>query len=99
MHLFILPTQTFLSCHVCGGLQFERREVKMTTTGMTFFDMDWMNRSAEGVICIRCGYVHTFMTIAHQWVEPAAVDPRDLPPDPLAGGPSGPGAGQAGSES
>ena len=45
MHLFILPTQTFLSCHVCGGLQFERREVKMTTTGMTFFDVDWMNRS------------------------------------------------------
>jgi hypothetical protein len=61
-----------------------RREIKMTTTGMTFLDMDWMNRSADGAICLRCGFVHTFMADAHQWVEPTAVDPRDLPRDPLA---------------
>lgn len=84
MHVFIRPTQTFLSCHVCSGLVFARREIKMTTTGMTFMDLDWLNRSAEGVICVRCGFVHTFMAQAHQWVDPAAVKPEDLPADPLA---------------
>lgn len=84
MHLFIRPMQSFLACHACGGLSFARREIKMTTTGMTFFDMDWLNRSADGAICMRCGFVHTFMADAHQWVDPAVVDPKDLPQDPLA---------------
>jgi hypothetical protein len=86
VHLFIRPTQTFLGCLVCGGLFFAQREIKMTTTGMTFLDLDWLNRSAEGAICVRCGFVHTFMGDAHQWVEPSAVDPTDLPHDPLQGG-------------
>jgi hypothetical protein len=55
----------------------------MTTTGMTFLDLDWLNRSAEGVICVRCGYVHIFMGSAHQLVDPSVVDPADLPADPL----------------
>jgi hypothetical protein len=33
MHLFIHPTQTFLSCQVCGGVEFARREIKMTPPG------------------------------------------------------------------
>ena len=88
MHVFIKPTQSFLSCHVCSGLLFASREVKMTTTGMTFMDLDWLNKSADGVICLRCGFVHTFMGNAHQYVEPTAVDPKDLPRDPLAEGPA-----------
>lgn len=86
MHVFIRPSQRFLSCQVCGGLQFAGREIEMTTTGMTFFDLDWLNRSAEGVICIRCGFVHTFMGDAHQWVDPSSVDPEDLPLDPVGDG-------------
>ncbi len=82
MHVFILPTQTFLACQVCSGLLFARREIKMTTTGLTFMDLDWLNRSADGVICVRCGYVHTFMAQAHQWVDPGSVAPGDLPLDP-----------------
>jgi hypothetical protein len=66
LHVFIRPTQGFLSCQVCRGLMFAGREIKMATTGMTFLDLDWLNRSAEGVICIRCGFVHTFMGDAHQ---------------------------------
>lgn len=93
MHVFIRPTQSFLSCHVCGGLQFASREVKMTTTGMTFFDLDWLNKSADGVICLRCGYVHVFMGNAHQYVDPAVVDPADLPDDPVGEGPPGPALG------
>lgn len=88
MHVFVRPTQKFLACHVCSGLTFARREIKMTTTGMTLVDLDWFNRSAEGVICVRCGFVHTFMGDAHQWVDPATVDPKDLPHDPLGPGPA-----------
>ena len=85
VHLYVLPTQSFLSCQICGGLLFARREVKMTTTGMTFFDLDWLNKSAEGAICVRCGYVHTFMQVETlQWLAPEAVDPKDLPRDRLA---------------
>ena len=84
MHVFIKPTQSFLSCQVCSGLVFARREIKMTTTGMTFMDLDWMNKSAEGVICVRCGFVHTFMGGGHQFVDPEVVNPDDLPEDPYA---------------
>lgn len=93
MHVFVLPAQRFLSCVVCGGLGFARREIKMNTTGMTFFDLDWLNASGDGAICVRCGHVHTFMGDAHQWVQPEQVDPADLPADPLTGGPTAPGAG------
>ncbi|WP_435770331.1 hypothetical protein [Nocardioides sp. SYSU DS0651] len=89
MHVFVIPTQRFLSCHVCAGLVFAQREIKMTTTGMTFFDLDWLNKSADGAICVRCGFVHTFLGSAHQWVPTERVDPADLPADPLAGGPDG----------
>jgi predicted nucleic-acid-binding Zn-ribbon protein len=84
MHVFITPIQTFLSCQVCQGLEFAQREIKMTTTGMTFFDLDWANKSADGVVCVRCGFVHTFMGEAHEWIDPSRVDAADLPADPHA---------------
>lgn len=90
MHVFIRPGQRFLACHTCGGLVFAQREIKMTTTGMTFMDLDWLNRSADGAICVRCGYVHTFMGDGHQWVAPADVRPEDLPEDPLVAREPGP---------
>lgn len=49
-----------LACVVCRSDQFYSREIKMQTTGMTFFDLDWANKSAEGAICDSCGYVHMF---------------------------------------
>ena len=58
----------------------------MTTTGMTFFDLDWLNRSAEGVICIRCGFVHTFMGDARPVRRSRGRRPAG-PPE----GPAGPG--------
>ena len=82
MHVFIRPAQKFLACHACDGLVFAQREIKMTTTGMTFLDLDWLNKSGDGAVCIRCGYVHTFMADAHQWIRPEDVMPGDLPVDP-----------------
>lgn len=56
-----LRTGAVLSCLVCGGQRFARREVKLNTTGMTFMDLDWANRSGDGAICESCGFVHTFL--------------------------------------
>lgn len=50
-----------LACLVCGGDRFAYREVKLNTTGMSFFDLDWLNRSGVGAICATCGYLHTFV--------------------------------------
>ncbi len=50
-----------LACLVCGGRDFTRREIKLNTTGMSFMDLDWANRSGDGAICRGCGFVHTFL--------------------------------------
>jgi predicted nucleic-acid-binding Zn-ribbon protein len=50
-----------LACVVCGNGRFAYREVKLNTTGLTFFDLDWLNRSGVGAICTACGYLHTFV--------------------------------------
>jgi hypothetical protein len=57
----VLASGQPLSCLVCGGRRFTRREIKMNTTGMTFMDLDWANRSGDGAICRSCGFVHTFL--------------------------------------
>ena len=85
MHVYVMPLKRFLACHVCEGNLFLQREIKMNTTGMSFLDLDWANKSADGAICRRCGYVHTFMGNGLQWLSPEQVKPEDLPLDPLAG--------------
>lgn len=49
------------SCQLCGGQEFADREIKLNTTAMSFFDLDWLNKAAEGLICEACGYVHMFL--------------------------------------
>ncbi|BDD84594.1 hypothetical protein TPB0596_43570 [Tsukamurella pulmonis] len=68
MHVLIEPTQRYLACVVCGCTTFDRREVKMNTTGASFLGFDWANRSGDGAICTACGYVHTFLGPGHSWV-------------------------------
>lgn len=55
------------SCQVCQGSLFTRREVKINTTGAEFFNMGWANQSATGLACLKCGYLHTFMTAVELW--------------------------------
>lgn len=55
------------SCHVCGGMTFFQREVKLNTTGLALLDMEWLNSSADGAVCETCGYVHLFFGDRHQW--------------------------------
>ena len=50
-----------MRCEICGHDRFFQREGKINTTGMTFFDLDWLNQSANCVVCAQCGYVHWFL--------------------------------------
>lgn len=50
-----------ISCSVCGGTDFAVREVLLNTSGMSFFDLDWANKSAEGLVCTGCGFIQLFM--------------------------------------
>lgn len=58
-----------LQCVVCRGDRFQYRQVSMNTPGMTMMGWDWLNKSATGVVCLRCGYVHQFMQPV-QWETP-----------------------------
>ncbi|HEX6195899.1 MAG TPA: hypothetical protein VFZ37_08315 [Jiangellaceae bacterium] len=49
------------ACHFCDGTEFAERKVKLNTGAMSFFDLDWLNKSADGLICEGCGYVHMFL--------------------------------------
>jgi len=58
-----------ITCLVCGGNEFWDREIKLNTTGMELFDMAWANKSALGLVCAACGYVHEFLGDAVQMLE------------------------------
>ncbi len=49
-----------LVCLVCGHDQFRQREVQMNTSGLSFLNLDWLNRSAKAAVCEQCGFVHQF---------------------------------------
>lgn len=50
-----------VACSHCGGLEFEEREGKINTTGMTLLDLDWANRSAKVLVCKACGHLEWFL--------------------------------------
>ena len=58
-----LQNGTVLRCEICKNTTFYRREGKIQTTALTFFDLDWMNASAECMVCSQCGYVHWFLPV------------------------------------
>ena len=55
-------------CFACKrGQRFIPREIRLNTGGMTLMGLDWLNKAADGAICERCGYVHSFLGENHQW--------------------------------
>jgi len=50
-----------LICTVCKNDKFWERETLMNTKGMTFFKLDWANKSAQNLVCDKCGFVHWFL--------------------------------------
>jgi uncharacterized protein len=47
-------------CPLCGHDEFDQRSMLMNTSGMTFLNMDWLNKSACALICKRCGRIELF---------------------------------------
>jgi hypothetical protein len=54
------PQRVPLACLVCRGQLFTDREIKINTSGMEFFGMEWANESGTALVCDQCGFVHTF---------------------------------------
>ena len=48
-------------CTVCGNETFWRRHAQLNTALATFFELDWVNRSAVCAVCSRCRYIHWFL--------------------------------------
>lgn len=49
-----------VSCTHCRKDEFERREAQLNTSGMSFLDLDWMNRSGTALVCTTCGLIQWF---------------------------------------
>lgn len=58
-----------VSCAHCKQNEFEKREAQLNTAGMTFLDLDWMNRSGTALVCTNCGLIQWFA------IEPERLDP------------------------
>lgn len=48
-------------CPFCQFDQFDDREIKLNTTGMSLFGLDWANKAATGLVCAQCGYIQMFL--------------------------------------
>ncbi len=50
-----------LICPVCSKSYFWTRTTLMNTRGLTFFNLDWANVSADNYVCSHCGHVSWFL--------------------------------------
>jgi len=50
-----------LQCVHCGGNSFTGREALLNTAGMTFLQIEWLNASAEVLVCTGCGKLEWFL--------------------------------------
>ena len=50
-----------LKCTHCNGQLFTNRKSQLNTAGMSFFDLDWLNKSAEVFVCEECGKLEWFL--------------------------------------
>ncbi|MFN7253497.1 MAG: zinc ribbon domain-containing protein [Anaerobacillus sp.] len=49
-----------ITCVHCNHDKFELGKALLNTRSLSFFDLDWLNKSANTVICKKCGYIHWF---------------------------------------
>jgi predicted nucleic-acid-binding Zn-ribbon protein len=50
-----------VGCSHCGHDLFVEGRAQLNTAGMTFFNLDWANRSAATLACTRCGHIEWFL--------------------------------------
>ena len=73
------PGRHPFSCLVCRGKLFFDREMKINTTGAEVLGLGWANESGTGLVCQRCGYVHTFMSDIELWEPDDGYPPAGQP--------------------
>jgi hypothetical protein len=49
-----------IRCTQCGGTHFRRRKMLMNTRGLTYFNLDWLNKGAMALICKQCKMIQLF---------------------------------------
>jgi len=49
-----------VTCSHCGGQEFEEGSALLNTGGLTFLNLDWVNREASLLECVNCGKVEWF---------------------------------------
>ena len=49
-----------LTCPHCQGTSFRHKHILLNTAGMSFFDLDWLNKSADTFACTTCGRIEWF---------------------------------------
>jgi predicted nucleic-acid-binding Zn-ribbon protein len=59
-------------CLACGGNEFSTRDVLMSTAGLTFIGLDWINPTVTAYTCTQCGYVMLYAQVAPKHQEPQA---------------------------
>ena len=50
-----------LKCAHCGSTKFTQGSAQLHTTVLTFFKLEWLNKSADTFICSDCGRIEWFM--------------------------------------
>lgn len=50
-----------LECPICKHNEFWTRKTLMNTVGLTFFNLDWANKTATNYVCNNCGHVLWFL--------------------------------------
>jgi len=50
-----------LKCVICNHDKFTFRKAQLNTAGLSFLDLDWLNKSARCYVCENCTYIHWFL--------------------------------------
>jgi hypothetical protein len=50
-----------LRCEICKHDEFWHRRAQLHTAVASFFDLEWVQPSAECFVCAHCGYIHWFL--------------------------------------
>jgi len=59
---------TILKCPICHNNEFQTRYSLMNTAGMSFMDLDWLNKESQNFICTKCGYIFWFFEKSYSTV-------------------------------
>ena len=50
-----------LRCEICEHDRFWHRRAQLHTAVASFFDLEWVQPSADCYVCDNCGYIHWFL--------------------------------------